>query len=60
MYAVVRIGSYNHNTQKELALISDAQRDFVCEYFKQSYEVLNIDTNIQLVIKLQSNKEGTK
>lgn len=35
-------GSYKHDTEKELELISDKQRQFVCEYFKESYNVLNI------------------
>lgn len=35
-------GSYKHDTEKELELISDKQRQFVCEYFKESYEVLGI------------------
>ncbi len=26
------------DTEKELALINDNQRKFVCEYFKESYE----------------------
>lgn len=36
-------GSYKHDTEKELELINDNQRKFVCEYFKESYEVLGID-----------------
>ncbi len=43
-------GSYKGDTQKELKLISDSQRKFVCKYFKESYEVLGIDTNIQTTI----------
>lgn len=43
-------GSYSHNTEKELSLIGDSQRKFVCEYFKESYEVLGVDTNIQTTI----------
>ena len=35
-------GSYKHDTEKELALLSKKQKDFVCEYFKESYEVLGI------------------
>lgn len=35
-------GSYKKETEKELALLNDAQRKFVCEYFKESYEVLGI------------------
>lgn len=38
-------GSYKHDTEKELKLINDNQRKFVCEYFKESYEVLSIDIN---------------
>ena len=38
-------GSYKHDTEKELMLISDSQFDFVCEYFKESYEVLGIDVD---------------
>lgn len=36
-------GSYKHDTEKELLLISDSQFQFVCEYFKESYKVLGID-----------------
>ena len=36
-------GSYKHDTEKELLLIDDNQFKFVCEYFKESYEVLGID-----------------
>lgn len=35
-------GSYKHDTEKELALINDNQFKFVCDYFKESYEVLGI------------------
>lgn len=35
-------GTYKGNTQKELELITPQQRKFVCEYFKESYEVLGI------------------
>ena len=35
-------GSYRHRTEKELKLINENQRKFVCEYFKESYEVLGI------------------
>ena len=35
-------GSYKHDTEKELELINDNQKKFVCEYFKESYEVLGI------------------
>ena len=36
-------GSYKGDTKKELDLLSDVQRRFVIEYFKESYEVLGID-----------------
>lgn len=35
-------GSYKHDTEKELKLITENQRKFVCDYFKESYEVLGI------------------
>lgn len=35
-------GSWKGETQKELELISGKQKDFVCEYFKESYDVLGI------------------
>lgn len=40
-------GSRGGNTQKELALINENQKRFVCEYFKESYEVLGINTKIE-------------
>ena len=43
-------GSYKGDTTKELALLNDRQRKFVIEYFKESYKVLGIDTNIQTTI----------
>lgn len=36
-------GSYKHDTEKELRLVTKAQRKFLGEYFKESYEVLGID-----------------
>lgn len=38
-------GSYKHDTEKELKLINGNQKKFVCEYFKESYEVLGIDVD---------------
>lgn len=35
-------GSYKKETEKELRLLDNAQRKFVCNYFKESYKVLNI------------------
>ena len=37
-------GSYKGDTEKELKLISENQKKFVCEYFKESYKVLGIKT----------------
>lgn len=38
-------GSHYGDTEKELRLITENQRKFICEYFKESYEVLGIETN---------------
>lgn len=38
-------GSYKHDTEKELKLINGNQKKFVCEYFKESYDVLGIDVD---------------
>ncbi len=35
-------GSYKHDTEKELKLINGKQKEFICNYFKESYEVLGI------------------
>lgn len=40
-------GSRKGNTEKELTLINENQKRFVCEYFKESYEVLGINTTIE-------------
>lgn len=40
-------GSYKGDTEKELALISESQKRFVCKYFKESYQVLGINTEVQ-------------
>lgn len=40
-------GSYKGDTEKELSLINDNQRKFVCKYFKESYEVLGINTKLE-------------
>lgn len=37
-------GSYKHDTEKELKLLNNNQRKFVENYFKESYDVLGIDT----------------
>ena len=38
-------GSFKHRTEKELALINENQKKFVCEYFKESYDILGIKVN---------------
>lgn len=35
-------GSYKHDTEKELKLINGKQKEFICNYFKESYEILGI------------------
>ena len=35
-------GSYKHETEKELELINLKQKEFVCNLFKESYNVLGI------------------
>ena len=35
-------GSWKHDTEKELKLLDKKQKDFVCNYFKESYDVLKI------------------
>lgn len=44
-------GSYLGDTEKELNLISDSQRKFVCKYFKESYNVLGINKSKQLSLE---------
>lgn len=44
-------GSYKHDTEKELALLSPSQLKFVSEYFKESYEVLGIKPQRQMTIE---------
>lgn len=50
-------GSYKHDTEKELKLINNVQRKFVCKYFKESYEVLGININ---EIMEESNYDNDK
>ena len=40
-------GSWKGGTQLELDLLNDNKRKFVCEYFKESYEVLGIETKFK-------------
>ncbi len=42
-------GSYKHDVEKELALANPNQKKFVCEYFKESYQVLGIDTEKEVL-----------
>lgn len=44
-------GSYKHETEKELALLKGNQLDFVCKYFKESYEVLGIKPQKQITME---------
>lgn len=37
-------GSYKHDTEKELEIINENQRRYVINLFKESYDVLGIDT----------------
>lgn len=43
-------GNHGGETTKELALLSENQRKFVIEYFKESYDVLGINYDKQLTI----------
>ena len=43
-------GNHNGETENELKLLNEKQHRFVCEYFKESYKVLGIDTNRQTTI----------
>ena len=36
-------GSWKGDTKKELKLLKDKQKKFICEYFKESYKVLGIE-----------------
>lgn len=52
-------GSYKGYTKKELDLLSEQQRKFVIEYFKESYVVLGIDyKNKQLKLDFNEVKEN--
>lgn len=44
-------GHYKGDTEKELKLLNDRQYKFVVEYFKESYEVLGIDTSKQMTLE---------
>jgi len=35
-------GSYKHDVEKELYLLNPNQKEFVCNYFKESYDILGI------------------
>lgn len=52
-------GSYKGYTKKELDLLSEQQRKFAIEYFKESYEILGIDyKNKQLKLDVNEVKEN--
>lgn len=38
-------GHYAHEVEKELALLCGNQKKFICDYFKESYEILGIKTD---------------
>ena len=48
-------GSYRGDTEKELALLNEAQRKFVMNYFKESYEVLGIHNQTTIFDFIGSN-----
>ena len=35
-------GNYKHDIEKELYLLNPNQKEFVCNYFKESYDILGI------------------
>ena len=47
-------GSWKHDTEKELLLLDKSQYNFVCNYFKESYEVLEIFDKVE---KLRKEKK---
>lgn len=54
-------GSYKGYTKKELDLLSEQQRKFAIEYFKESYEILGIDyKNKQLKLDVNEVKENAE
>lgn len=36
------------NIETELSLLDKAQKDFVCKYFEESYEVLGVNTENEI------------
>ena len=36
-------GSWKHDTEKELELLNKKQKEFVYNYFKESYNILGIE-----------------
>lgn len=46
-------GTYKHDTEKELKLISGNQRKFVCEYFNESYKILGVRGEKEWKIKIK-------
>ena len=49
-------GSHYGDVEKELALIKPSQKKFVCEYFKESYAVLGINTQVPVQMTIFDNK----
>lgn len=53
-------GSWRGDTKKELLLITDNQFNFVCDYFKESYDVLGIPVETISILRNQiKNNEIT-
>ena len=48
-------GTWKHDTEKELKLITPAQRKFVKKYFEESYKVLGVDVE-KIERELEQNK----
>lgn len=51
-------GHYKGDTEKELSLINENQKKFVCEYFKESYEILGINTKVEKQITIDEIKRN--
>ena len=51
-------GHYKGDTEKELSLINENQKKFVCEYFKESYKVLGINTKVEKQITINEIKRN--
>lgn len=45
-YSKVNVNNVN-NIEKELSVLDEAQKKFVCEYFRESYKVLGVNTEMK-------------